>query len=85
MAGRVYKSKIIFLRFLGAQKIIIGGVNWKFRFLCFFNKKLKIWNVDFWLFLVKNEKTKDGFCKKMKSLPYTSTFIFPQKCIGGKL
>ena len=58
--------------------IIIWGVNRKFRFL-------KLENAYFGLFLIKNEKYKDGFLKEMKSLPYKSAFIFAQKCMGGKL
>ena len=39
----------------------------------------------FGLFWSKMKKNKDGFWKEMKSLPYESAFIFPQKCIDGKL
>ena len=43
------------------KKIIIWGVNRKFRFLGFLRKNLKFKNAYFGPFLKTNEKKKDGF------------------------
>ena len=67
------------------KKNIIWGVNRKFRVLGFFKKKSKTLRRLFWALFNKNEKKKDGFWTKMKSLTFERAFIFAQKGKGGKL